>query len=281
MTKQSIIAGAIGGLVLLAGAGCVPQTPPKEAGLEASAVPEKQMVAAPLSASIDVSDQVVTKNQVIIAKAITTAPSWVVIHLVEQGKPGKIIGQNLLSAGENQLFNVTLSVSPTAPQLIAMLHRDSGEVGVFEETSDSPVMDSAGEIVMTKFNVLKPLPETANPNAPAGDKSMALPPGQEKKSVEAKPTEDNKKIFSLTAKQWEFIPSAITVNKGDTVKLKITSTDVAHGFALPDFKIKLDLEPGATKEVEFVADKAGTFSFRCSVFCGDNHSGMKGTLIVK
>ncbi len=89
------------------------------------------------------------------------------------------------------------------------------------------------------------------------------------------------KEFTMTAKQWEFQPSEITVKKGDTVRLKITSIDVNHGFALPDFNVNARLEPNKEVVVEFTADKAGTFSFFCSVVCGSGHSGMKGTLIVE
>lgn len=86
--------------------------------------------------------------------------------------------------------------------------------------------------------------------------------------------------FEMTAQQWEFIPSTITVNKGDIVKLHITSIDVAHGFGLPDFGINERLEPEKTVDVEFVADKTGTFTFTCTVFCGFSHGRMKGQLIV-
>lgn len=89
------------------------------------------------------------------------------------------------------------------------------------------------------------------------------------------------KEFTMTAKKWEFSPSTITVKKGDAVKLSITSIDVAHGFGLNDFGIKERLEPGKTTNIEFVADKTGTFTFFCSVFCGDGHGEMTGTLIVE
>src|SRR6185295_15264566 len=89
------------------------------------------------------------------------------------------------------------------------------------------------------------------------------------------------KEFTVTAKDWEFAPAVITVNKGDTVRLKATSLDKTHGLAIPDFNVNARLEPGKTQTVEFVADKAGTFSYVCSVFCGEGHSRMKGTLIVK
>ena len=70
------------------------------------------------------------------------------------------------------------------------------------------------------------------------------------------------------------------MNKGDTVKLKLKSIDVAHGFLLPDFGINKRLDPGQEVEVTFTADKAGSFAFFCNVPCGPGHGGMKGTLVV-
>ena len=87
--------------------------------------------------------------------------------------------------------------------------------------------------------------------------------------------------LSIKAFAWAFQPDTITVKKGDRVRLSITSTDVAHGFALPDFGVHQDLESGKTSVIEFTADKQGRFSFFCSVFCGDGHRGMKGLLIVE
>jgi cytochrome c oxidase subunit 2 len=89
------------------------------------------------------------------------------------------------------------------------------------------------------------------------------------------------KSFSVTAKQWEFSPSVLTVKEGDTVRLSITSVDVMHGFALSAFGINETLEPGKTVDVEFVADKSGSFNFFCTVFCGSGHGNMKGTLVVE
>ncbi|MBI2463796.1 cupredoxin domain-containing protein [Candidatus Peregrinibacteria bacterium] len=89
------------------------------------------------------------------------------------------------------------------------------------------------------------------------------------------------RTFNITATSWSFTPSSMTVNKGDTVKITITSIDVTHGFALPDYNIDETVEPGKPVTVEFVADKQGTFDFRCSVFCGEGHKEMEGILEVK
>jgi len=88
------------------------------------------------------------------------------------------------------------------------------------------------------------------------------------------------KEFEITARQWEFIPSTITVNKGDLVKLNIKSVDVTHGIALPDFGINSVLNRGQETNIEFVADKEGVYSFFCSVQCGIGHGNMRGRIVV-
>ena len=88
------------------------------------------------------------------------------------------------------------------------------------------------------------------------------------------------KEFNIVASQFEFTPSTITVNKGDKVKITLTSDDVTHGFAIPEFNVDAQVSKGEEKTVEFVADKIGTFTFYCSVPCGSGHSEMNGKLIV-
>ena len=89
------------------------------------------------------------------------------------------------------------------------------------------------------------------------------------------------KEFRMTAKQFAFDPSIIEVNKGDKVRLIVTSTDVPHGIAIKEYGINQMLDVGKPATIEFTADKQGTFTAYCSVFCGAGHSGMKGKLIVR
>ncbi len=89
------------------------------------------------------------------------------------------------------------------------------------------------------------------------------------------------KEFVVTAKDWKFDPGTIKVKKGDLVRLKITSADVKHSFMLKDYNLNVPLEPNQTQTIEFVADKAGTFSFRCGVPCGEGHRDMTGIFIVE
>tara|TARA_B100000315_G_C14374384_1_gene494482 strand:+ start:235 stop:669 length:435 start_codon:yes stop_codon:yes gene_type:complete len=88
------------------------------------------------------------------------------------------------------------------------------------------------------------------------------------------------KEFLMVAKQWDFTPSTIEVNKGDTVKIIIENIDVTHGFSIPDFGINKNLQPGEETIIEFVADKEGTFPFACNVFCGSGHAIMSGKIVV-
>ncbi|MCH7902569.1 cupredoxin domain-containing protein, partial [archaeon] len=98
-------------------------------------------------------------------------------------------------------------------------------------------------------------------------------------SVEQNPEPVLREI-TMVARQWAFEPGTITVNQGDEVKLTIESVDVAHGFALPDFGVNEQLIPGQTTNIEFVADKKGSYRFFCNVVCGQGHSSMSGLLIV-
>ena len=84
----------------------------------------------------------------------------------------------------------------------------------------------------------------------------------------------------VTLRKYEFSPSSLRVRKGERVKLVMTAADHDHGFKLDDFNINQKIPKGTTVVVEFTADKAGTFQFRCSSVCGLGHRNMKGALVV-
>lgn len=87
--------------------------------------------------------------------------------------------------------------------------------------------------------------------------------------------------FDVSSFQWGFEPQFIKANKGDHVTLKLSSDDVAHGIAIDEYQINEPILPGQTSEVEFLADKEGTFHFYCSVPCGEGHSQQGGYLMIK
>src|SRR5258708_5053501 len=64
------------------------------------------------------------------------------------------------------------------------------------------------------------------------------------------------------------------------VKLTLTSEDVIDDFFVPDFRIKLDVLPGRYMHTWFQATKVGTYDLYCSQYCGTNHAGMIGKVVV-
>ncbi len=86
--------------------------------------------------------------------------------------------------------------------------------------------------------------------------------------------------IQVTAKKYEFKPKVIEVKQGEHIKLVVTAADHDHGFECGEFHINQLLKKGQPATIEFTADKAGTFPFRCSHFCGMGHLKMKGQIIV-
>jgi heme/copper-type cytochrome/quinol oxidase subunit 2 len=86
--------------------------------------------------------------------------------------------------------------------------------------------------------------------------------------------------ITLDSRQFEFAPSRIEVNEGDTVIITLHADDVVHGFYLDGYGIQERVTPGTSQRIEFVADRAGTFRYRCSVSCGPMHPFMIGELVV-
>lgn len=83
-----------------------------------------------------------------------------------------------------------------------------------------------------------------------------------------------------TKKGWQ--PRIIRARVGQVVRIRLTSKDVTHGFLLPEFGINAGpILPGEFKTVEFVAKRAGTFTFYCNVLCSPRHGAMNGRLVIE
>jgi cytochrome c oxidase subunit 2 len=67
---------------------------------------------------------------------------------------------------------------------------------------------------------------------------------------------------------------------GRPVKLTLASEDVIHSFFIPAFRVKYDVVPGRYTMIWFEATKAGQFHLFCAEYCGTQHSGMIGQVVV-
>ncbi len=88
------------------------------------------------------------------------------------------------------------------------------------------------------------------------------------------------RVIDITAKRFEFAPNAITLKKGETVRLRVRSEDVTHGFFLRPLKIDAEIPAGQTTEIEVTPQQTGTFTLICHHFCGSGHGNMKMTVVV-
>jgi heme/copper-type cytochrome/quinol oxidase subunit 2 len=84
----------------------------------------------------------------------------------------------------------------------------------------------------------------------------------------------------IEASQFAYAPAVIQVNPGDTVTIELVSTDVVHGLYLDGYGISVTADPGQTARLTFVADRTGSFRFRCNEPCGALHPFMIGKLQV-
>lgn len=96
----------------------------------------------------------------------------------------------------------------------------------------------------------------------------------------AQPNVPQERTFRIDARQYAYSPSEIHVNPGDTVTFELVSTDVVHGLYVDDYGVSVEADPGQTATLTFVADKSGSFRFRCNITCGAMHPFMIGKLTV-
>ena len=99
-------------------------------------------------------------------------------------------------------------------------------------------------------------------------------------SATPEPAVSEVKSFTVEGKNFSFAPSAMTVKKGDTVRVTFKNVGGFHDFTLDEFRAQTKtINTGEEATVEFVADMSGMYEFYCSV---GNHRqlGMRGTLTV-
>jgi cytochrome c oxidase subunit 2 len=105
---------------------------------------------------------------------------------------------------------------------------------------------------------------------------------------ERTPPADATEVY-VVAKQWmwkiEHIEGQREINElhvptGQNIKLIMTSQDVIHSFFIPAFRIKQDVLPGRYTTLWFKATVPGRYHLFCAEYCGTNHSGMGGDVVV-
>ena len=91
----------------------------------------------------------------------------------------------------------------------------------------------------------------------------------------------NRPEFTIVAKDFHFSPERITVTQDDLVKVTVRSDDIAHSFAIDEYRIVRRVPAGGSTTFEFRADRAGTFRFYCNLTSEGGHAQMRGELVVR
>lgn len=69
---------------------------------------------------------------------------------------------------------------------------------------------------------------------------------------------------------------------GQKLRLRMTSDDVLHGFAVAQSsQPEVEVFPGKFSQSELVFDQPGEYTFYCTRWCGKNHWRMRGTIVIE
>lgn len=85
----------------------------------------------------------------------------------------------------------------------------------------------------------------------------------------------------VIGRTWSFEPSEIRVPAGAEVTFIVTTPDVIHGFAIEGTRINMMLIPGQISRNTYTFTEAGEHLLICHEYCGLNHHGMFGRVVVE
>lgn len=66
----------------------------------------------------------------------------------------------------------------------------------------------------------------------------------------------------------------VRIPTGRTIEIELTSADVIHSFWLPAYAGKVDMIPGHTNRLHFIAEQPGVVRGQCAEYCGGAHALM-------
>jgi nitrous-oxide reductase len=200
-------------------------------------------------------------------------------HLaIPGGDTVKPTGKYLVALNKWSLDQVQ-KLGPTHPVNLELLDLDSTPL---KALSSMPLGNSEphyAQIIKTdKLNPLTIYPVGTDPGTMARS-SYATAPGQERLTRAGSVVD----VYG-TMMRSHFTPGQIEVTVGDTVRLHLTNIEATenatHTFSLPAHNISASLDPGEVVNVEFKADRVGSFAFYCAQFCSALHMEMYGWLLV-
>jgi cytochrome c oxidase subunit II len=158
---------------------------------------------------------------------------------------------------------------------------ESGSAGMVSHAHHSEPADIP-KVAMNSMMDMADMPAGSAMAAPAPVAQIAMTYGLGSTDAEV--------VVNVTAMQFawlfEYPDQGVTVGElhvpiGKKVKLQMKAVDVLHAFWVPQFRIKQDVMPGLSSELQFTATKEGTFPVFCAELCGSYHGSMRTQVIVE
>ena len=88
-------------------------------------------------------------------------------------------------------------------------------------------------------------------------------------------------IVARTPEQGGFAPDRLDLKVGETVRLRLSSPDVVHGFTIPGLGVNVDeIYPGKVVEIDVTPKVPGRYAFACTRWCSVDHWRMRGVIEV-
>ena len=100
-------------------------------------------------------------------------------------------------------------------------------------------------------------------------------------TVVAQDPAQNRREFTIVAKDHVFTPNKLEVAQDDLVKITLRSDDRPVSFAIDAYRIIKRVAGNTSISFEFRAAQAGTFPFYCNLTKDTACKDMTGTLVVR
>lgn len=96
----------------------------------------------------------------------------------------------------------------------------------------------------------------------------------------ASPVAQDARHVKVSARSFAFEPKEIAVRAGEDIAIVLSSDDGLHDFTVDELEAHVSAARGGTAIGGLRGDKAGRYTFYCSVQ-GHREAGMEGTLVVE
>lgn len=180
-----------------------------------------------------------------------------------------LVALNKLSHGRH------LSVGPSQPEASQLIDIGGEKMNLLYDAFTEPEPHYAQMIKADKLKPIEVYPKEENKHPKAI---------WDVKDAKVVRTGKHVEVYMIAVRS-TLEPTSFEVNKGDKVTIYLTNieqtTDELHGFGLNEYNINVVADPGETKVIEFVADKAGVYPYYCTNFCSALHQEMQGYMLVK